>query len=248
MKGDFTRFTFDPRKRYSAVLMQQGRVQVDADWNEQLAIGVRREREEGTDVIGGCGVPKTGGGFQVLPLGPGVEDFGISAGRIYVDGIACNLVSTEETVTGFPAGDAIQVASTNLDEVALTPGDWVQVAALNRAQPALAQVSGVDSANGIITLDRDIADFDSIRAILDLGGRLNVFVIGNDGAVWRNWQSTPGGAWAGWTSLGGIVDMLTVGNHAGRIVERLVLDGRVDRSAHGRQEPGRPPRIVRSRR
>ena len=218
MKGDFTRFTFDPRKRYSAVLMQQGRVQVDADWNEQLAIGVRREREEGTDVIGGCGVPKTGGGFQVLPLGPGVEDFGISAGRIYVDGIACNLVSTSEPVTGFPAGDAIQVASTTLDEVALTPGDWIQVAALNRAQPALAQVSGVDSTNGIITLDRDIADFDSIRAILDPAGRLNVFVIGNDGSVWRNWQSTPGGAWAGWASLGGVVDMLTVGqNQDGRL-------------------------------
>jgi hypothetical protein len=213
MKGDFTRFTFDPRKRYSAVLMQQGRVQVDADWNEQLAIGTRREREEGVDVIGGCGVPKTGGGFDILPLGPGVEDFGISAGRIYVDGIACDVVSSKEAVAGFPAADAIQVASTTLDGIALAAGDWIQVSALNSLQPVLGQVSGVDSTNGIITLDRDIAGFDSIRSILDSHSRLNVFVIGNDGAVWRNWQSTPGGGWSGWVSLGGVVDMLTVGQN-----------------------------------
>ena len=38
MKGDFTRDTFDPRNNYTSVLMQQGRAQVDADWNEQAAI------------------------------------------------------------------------------------------------------------------------------------------------------------------------------------------------------------------
>ena len=30
MKGDFSRITFDPKKHYSRVLMQQGRVQLDA--------------------------------------------------------------------------------------------------------------------------------------------------------------------------------------------------------------------------
>lgn len=229
MKGDFTRFTFDPGKRYSAVLMQQGRVQVDADWNEQLAIGARRDREAGTDVIGGCGAPKTGGGFQILPLGPGVEDFGISAGRIYVDGIACNLVSSKVPITGFPASDAVRATSTTLDGMTLVPGDWIQVAAVNRLQPALAQVSGIDQVNGIITLDRDITDFDSIKAILDPSGRLQVFVIGNDGAVWRNAQSSPGGAWAGWSSLGGVVDMLAVGKNQDGRLEVFVrgLDGAV---------------------
>jgi hypothetical protein len=33
MKGDFTRNTFVPSKSFSRVLMQQGRVQLDADWN-----------------------------------------------------------------------------------------------------------------------------------------------------------------------------------------------------------------------
>jgi len=38
MKGDFTRDTFDRTKHFSRVLMQQGRVTLDADFNEQTAI------------------------------------------------------------------------------------------------------------------------------------------------------------------------------------------------------------------
>jgi hypothetical protein len=43
VKGDFTRFLFDPLKRYVGVLLQQGRVILDADWNE-LADRVKRRR------------------------------------------------------------------------------------------------------------------------------------------------------------------------------------------------------------
>jgi len=38
MKADLTRDTFNPAKHYSRVMMQQGRVAVDADWNEQASI------------------------------------------------------------------------------------------------------------------------------------------------------------------------------------------------------------------
>ena len=37
MSFDTSRFTFDPRKDYAGVVMEQGRVQTDADWNEWLA-------------------------------------------------------------------------------------------------------------------------------------------------------------------------------------------------------------------
>ena len=40
LKGDFTRNTFKKEKHYSGVRMQQGRVQLDADWNEQVDIQV----------------------------------------------------------------------------------------------------------------------------------------------------------------------------------------------------------------
>ena len=46
MKADFTRLTFKPEKHYSSVRMQQGRVQLDADWNEQADIQAYLERTE----------------------------------------------------------------------------------------------------------------------------------------------------------------------------------------------------------
>jgi hypothetical protein len=34
-------------------------------------------------------------------------------------------------------------------------------------------------------------------------GRLNLFVRGNDNAIWTRWQITPNGEWSGWASIGG---------------------------------------------
>src|SRR5947199_309285 len=57
MKADFTRDTFNPLKHFSRVLMQQGRVQLDADWNEQTAILLYYLRNLGADLIGRHGGP-----------------------------------------------------------------------------------------------------------------------------------------------------------------------------------------------
>lgn len=57
MKGDFTRRTFNPYRSYSSVQMQQGRVQLDSDWNEQAEIELYRERRMLRDIVGGSGVP-----------------------------------------------------------------------------------------------------------------------------------------------------------------------------------------------
>ncbi len=86
MKGDFTRDTFDPKKHYSSVRMQQGRVQVDADWNEQQDITDHRIETETVDVVGPCGGPIHDAGFALEPQG---NDLNIGAGRYYVDGILC---------------------------------------------------------------------------------------------------------------------------------------------------------------
>lgn len=95
MKGDFTRFTFKRRQHYNAVRMQQGRVQMDADWNEQIDIQAHRERTEMRDIIGRCGVPEGEGGFRVAPIDAAAGDPGevlaIAPGRIYIDGILCEL-------------------------------------------------------------------------------------------------------------------------------------------------------------
>ena len=84
MQGDFSRQTFDPKKHYAGVLMQQGRVQVDADWNEQEAIQRYRTQTEARDVIGHCGAPRDDAGFEVKLSG---NKLTISEGRFYVDGL-----------------------------------------------------------------------------------------------------------------------------------------------------------------
>jgi hypothetical protein len=42
MKGDLTRSTFDKKKDYVRLNMQQGRVEVDADAREQCALNEQR--------------------------------------------------------------------------------------------------------------------------------------------------------------------------------------------------------------
>jgi hypothetical protein len=99
MKGDFSRLTFDPTKQYTRVLMQQGRVQIDADWNEQTAILLHYLRTLGADLIGPFGGPANpdgtpGDGFRLgvrrnADGTPMTGDFALLAGRYYVDGILC---------------------------------------------------------------------------------------------------------------------------------------------------------------
>ncbi|HEV3198228.1 MAG TPA: DUF6519 domain-containing protein [Bryobacteraceae bacterium] len=86
MTGDYTRFTFKPKKDYSSVLKQQGRVDLDADFNELIEIVDRKWRSESLDIMGDCVVPNTTpDAFLVTPISLG--DFNIGIGRMYVDGI-----------------------------------------------------------------------------------------------------------------------------------------------------------------
>ncbi|WP_051798277.1 DUF6519 domain-containing protein [Catenuloplanes japonicus] len=86
MKGDFTRRTFRRGHHYRAVLLQQGRVAVDADWNEQAEIQQHLDETTARDVIGAHGAASGTAGFAVStgPDGPV-----LSAGHYYVDGVLC---------------------------------------------------------------------------------------------------------------------------------------------------------------
>ena len=93
MSGDYSkRVKFDPQNdqldshgHFSAVLMQQGRVQLDSDWNEFAALLDRRWRAETADIVGRSAVPKeTPEGFRIQ-IAPG--GLTIGRGRIYVDGM-----------------------------------------------------------------------------------------------------------------------------------------------------------------
>jgi hypothetical protein len=87
MKGDFSRLRFAKARHYTSVLTQQGRVQLDADANEQRAIDEHLWRTETRDIIGPSGAPKDGGGFEISLASRNV--LMISKGRYYVDGLLC---------------------------------------------------------------------------------------------------------------------------------------------------------------
>lgn len=95
MSGDYSRFTDRPRKRYSGVLMQQGRVQLDADWNEEVDLLERRDEVTAMDTFGPLAVPAatTPDGFLITPV---AGDLKIGAGRIYVDGLLAELFPGEK--------------------------------------------------------------------------------------------------------------------------------------------------------
>lgn len=103
MTIDVTRDTFNPKKAFSRVIMQQGRVQLDADWNEQTAILLHMIRTMMHDMVGPYAGPLENCGFKIhtkheagltvdeenLLKTSETGDFVISAGRYYVHGILC---------------------------------------------------------------------------------------------------------------------------------------------------------------
>lgn len=103
MPGDYTKFTYKPQKRYFSVLLQQGRVQLDADSNEQGEIVKRRWEIQARDTFGHCAVPTSipdnATAFQITASGG--TDLGIGAGHMYVEGLLAEIFEGE-TFQGQP--------------------------------------------------------------------------------------------------------------------------------------------------
>jgi hypothetical protein len=85
MSFDISRVTFDPWKDFSSVVMQQGRVQLDSDWNEWLAELTRRIRAGTFDCFGHAVYPSTTPNAFLITATPGTISIGV--GRMYVDGL-----------------------------------------------------------------------------------------------------------------------------------------------------------------
>ncbi|MFE3647630.1 DUF6519 domain-containing protein [Streptomyces sp. NPDC059152] len=134
MHADLSRITYRPERHYSAVVAQQGRVQLDADANEQTAIQLFQARTLAADLIGPHGGPQGTTGFKIeLRGGPReLDDLVIRGGRYYVDGIACDATRPRPgtpvpTATGHKeADDEAGAPSGNADGPAepATPETW----------------------------------------------------------------------------------------------------------------------------
>ena len=86
MGGDFSRITFQPGKRFAAVLLQQGRVQLDSDWNEADAIREHERRILVRDLFGHAAF--AGDSFALSAAG---ERLTVAAGHAWVDGLLCEM-------------------------------------------------------------------------------------------------------------------------------------------------------------
>lgn len=89
MYGDFSRFDDQTNPEYDGVWFQQGRVQLDADFNEQSAIIRNWLRSLTRDMIGPFGGQGDTAGFAVTLDADG--DLIFSAGYYYVQGARCLL-------------------------------------------------------------------------------------------------------------------------------------------------------------
>src|SRR5271169_2413959 len=121
MKADLTRDTFHPFKHFDRVLMQQGRVQLDADWNEQAAILLHYMRTLAADLIGPAGGPEANLGFGITPLVPmSTVDFKIGFGDYYVDGLLCQADFMPTAISSTSSTGVFQVMNWRSD-FELTP-------------------------------------------------------------------------------------------------------------------------------
>lgn len=159
-RGDFTRDTHHAFKHFSRVLMQQGRVHLDADWNEQTSILLRYLQTLAADLIGPHGGPVDPDGigfssFGIIPDSSLTNDFIIGAGHYYVHGILCQLGSTPVAILSIE-GSSINIAEWCPDGYDFVEGQYVEVSASKPTgpgipQPVIAKITGI-SAVGAPTL------------------------------------------------------------------------------------------------
>jgi len=123
VKADTSRSSFLASKHFRTLLRQQGRVDLDAEWNEQQDILDHLRTATTGDLVGPAGAPAAGGGFGVTVEG---TDLRLSPGRFYLDGV---LVECDGPAAGVsvwaqpdvPAGAPIVRLSDGSDVAGPTP-------------------------------------------------------------------------------------------------------------------------------
>lgn len=161
MKGDFSRLNGlkARRKHFNAVYKQQGRVQLDSDWNELVAIQAQQQQIRTIDTIGYAGVPVHDGGFDLFyPAGAG--DLLIGAGRMYVGGLLCETTPAARLpVKGLSAGPNfdIQLDDLKIDGEKILVGDWVLLESKENPNGLPLKITSVLSAS--IRVQQNISAF-----------------------------------------------------------------------------------------
>lgn len=156
MKGDFSRLTFNASKHFRRVLMQQGRVQLDADWNEQTAILLHYMETLAKDLIGEHGGPKNHAGFQITPIDNSNDNFRIGHGRYYVDGILVELETAPVSIQMLEEKNQLKASPLTIDNIELKEGQYLEIFAENNpSETTLVKIKTIDSSE-LATLETDV--------------------------------------------------------------------------------------------
>lgn len=174
MTGDFTRDTFRPDKRYSAVRMQQGRLFADADWNEAGDIQRAALRSTARSVIGASGFPEDAPGFAITAAAAG-QTLLIGGGRAFVDGIAVEHAAPVELALVRQSGTSAATRWRVEAGARVTVGDYLVLAGDDPAQ-----------AVRVATLLDDVAGRQTFQAAAALSTNANVVV-----DLYRSGESQP---------------------------------------------------------
>lgn len=160
MKGDFSRYTGlkAKRKHFSGVLKQQGRVQLDSDWNELVSIDAHQLKTRTIDAIGMTGAPIHDSGFQILHPGNGLTDLFITAGRMYVGGLLCETSPCSKLpITSFISGTEIGLDDLQIDGIKLQSGQWVHLRSKENPVGLITKISTVKTSS--LVLGTSISSF-----------------------------------------------------------------------------------------
>lgn len=190
MKGDFTRSTFQRQKHYTSVRMQQGRLQLDSDWNEQADIQNYLRQSQVVDMVGSdSGAPSvnpatgqpTRNSFRVVvvafsnpPKADEPSDLALISGHFYANGVLCEL----ETGSSFSARlvkdkpQTVTVDSLIIDGRKLAIGQWLELTGENDS--ATIASSNAQIANETTTIQGlQIVGIDEKRRELTVKGTLS---------------------------------------------------------------------------
>ena len=156
MKADLTRDTFHPLKHFARVLMQQGRVQLDADMNEQAAILLRYLQTLAADLIGPAGGPDRNLGFAINPLpgNPNPADVQIGFGNYYVNGVLCQADYIPILVNATATANVYEVTnwSADFDLTTVPYYEYFDASPGTASTPVAVQLSNPQKAQNEITI------------------------------------------------------------------------------------------------
>ncbi|MEE9555570.1 MAG: DUF6519 domain-containing protein [candidate division Zixibacteria bacterium] len=158
MKGDFSRITgiHAKREHYNSVLKQQGRVQLDSDWNELISIAAHQRRTRTIDTIGLCGAPVHNSGFEIRHHSDVEKDLLISTGRFYAGGLLCETYPASKIpIVSFIPNMNITVDDLKIDGEKLAVDQWILVFTDETPEGIICKITDIN--NKTLTLSEDVS-------------------------------------------------------------------------------------------